>query len=373
MRLLVGMATLALSACSGGSAANDAGADATTEDVAQPDAGAEAAADAFTCPTGLVMCGGACVDLQGDPNHCGSCDASCGDGVVLCCGGQCAANAGTPLVQKQFTNAVAIDAQNIYYDGSFGKDVTILPKIGGSPVTLASNIGSVERLAVDATNVYVATAGNGVFAVPIAGADGGVPPALVPSLDSRALAIDSSTIYYGASSVGLAKIAKIGGQPTTLDAADDVFAIATDGSFVYYGWYSAGKYELRKIATSGGAPTTLRTPWEGVLTVAGGTLLFTDCASNGTDCDVYAMPTAGGAARVVAGGASGAGDITADATYVYWVSAYTSRVSRALLAGGPVEVIANMQDDPQAIAVDDKWIYWANYTDTSASLAEACK
>jgi hypothetical protein len=39
------------------------------------------------CAEGLTYCGGACVDLQSDPNNCGACGASCAGGGGTCVGG----------------------------------------------------------------------------------------------------------------------------------------------------------------------------------------------------------------------------------------------------------------------------------------------
>ena len=40
------------------------------------------------CPTGTMMCGTACVDLQTSPLHCGSCDHACMANEV-CVAGNC--------------------------------------------------------------------------------------------------------------------------------------------------------------------------------------------------------------------------------------------------------------------------------------------
>ena len=39
-----------------------------------------------TCPSGQTLCGvgvfAICVDLQNDPNHCGTCDRACSSGIA---------------------------------------------------------------------------------------------------------------------------------------------------------------------------------------------------------------------------------------------------------------------------------------------------
>jgi hypothetical protein len=49
-------------------------------------------AEGGTCPTGLTNCGGLCVDLQNDPDHCGKCATTCpGDpnGAAVCVKAHC--------------------------------------------------------------------------------------------------------------------------------------------------------------------------------------------------------------------------------------------------------------------------------------------
>ncbi|MGE3765600.1 MAG: hypothetical protein AB7L94_25295 [Kofleriaceae bacterium] len=65
--------------------ASDAGVDASG---AAPDAiVADAAPDAFTCTPPLTACYEMCVDLETDPDHCGSCTHQCASGI--CSAGHC--------------------------------------------------------------------------------------------------------------------------------------------------------------------------------------------------------------------------------------------------------------------------------------------
>jgi hypothetical protein len=51
---------------------------APTEDASSADGASDTSApcDGGACPCGLTDCGGVCVDLQNDPNHCGDCATS---------------------------------------------------------------------------------------------------------------------------------------------------------------------------------------------------------------------------------------------------------------------------------------------------------
>jgi hypothetical protein len=52
-----------------------------------PEAGAPDAS-LSTCPTGQALCGGSCIDVQGDNQNCGACGTICGGGTV-CTSGAC--------------------------------------------------------------------------------------------------------------------------------------------------------------------------------------------------------------------------------------------------------------------------------------------
>lgn len=52
-------------------------------------------------------------------------------------------------------------------------------------------------------------------------------------------------------------------------------------------------------------------------------------------------------------------DVTLDDTHVYWTTA-NGTVQRAPKSGGAVETIAEEQDSPATLLVDDKYVYWIN-------------
>ena len=71
--------------------------DAGTPDVGTPDAGTPdvGTPDVGGCATGETMCGGGCVDLQTNTQHCGRCGRACGDGEA-CTAGSCSATCAAP-------------------------------------------------------------------------------------------------------------------------------------------------------------------------------------------------------------------------------------------------------------------------------------
>jgi hypothetical protein len=60
---------------------------------------------------------------------------------------------------------------------------------------------------------------------------------------------------------------------------------------------------------------------------------------------------------------SNGGGIAADCEHVYWVSG-SSRIMRVRYLVGvatPPEIVADNQDHPADVAVDDTGVYWVNY------------
>jgi hypothetical protein len=66
---------------------DDDGGDRRGRPAARP-AATRTATPTASCPAGQVDCGGACFDVSSDPDHCGSCDNTCGFGES-CASGNC--------------------------------------------------------------------------------------------------------------------------------------------------------------------------------------------------------------------------------------------------------------------------------------------
>lgn len=79
-------------ASEGASEASEAGTEVAPTSEADP-----TSATGAGCQAPLELCAGVCVDTQHDPQHCGGCDASCGEGL-LCAAGACGVACGASAV-----------------------------------------------------------------------------------------------------------------------------------------------------------------------------------------------------------------------------------------------------------------------------------
>ena len=113
---------------------------------------------------------------------------------------------GGPIVTVPDASVAAADATNLYYFSFTNMDrdawVTKVPIAGGTPVTLASFVGSPTMMVVDANNVYWSSSdmnsdGFGtVMSVPIGG---GTATTLASGvLAPMSLALDEATVYFTA-------------------------------------------------------------------------------------------------------------------------------------------------------------------------------
>lgn len=152
-------------------------------------------------------------------------------------------------------DAIAVDATHVYWAnrGVTGQptsgSVVSLPLAGGAIVTLASTQLEPFAIAIDSTNVYWAT-GAGVALVPKAG---GSPMTLATAAVS-AMAVDGVDVYWAvsASMTGgdgvVAKVPNAGGTTTTLASAlGSIAALAVDPTSVYFGASGANGPELAKL------------------------------------------------------------------------------------------------------------------------------
>jgi hypothetical protein len=233
-------------------------------------------------------------------------------------------------------------------------------------VTLAIGLQDPTGIAVDATNVYVATF-NSIVSLPLSG---GAAAILVSTTEPSSLALDANNIYWtgpdGVSSCPLA------GGTATLLATTSMGAteLAVDATNVYFTVWNATAGTVTAVPIAGGPATTLASnqpnPWG--IGVRAGTVFWSNEGSDSLQVPgaILSVPAAGGAITTVAAGeaadagarASDPGPIALDATSVYWTESLRHLVRKAGLAGGAPVTLATTDSLPSAIVVDATYVYW---------------
>ena len=80
---------------------------------------------------------------------------------------------------------------------------------------------------------------------------------------------------------------------------------------------------------------------------------------NLTDGKVVRMPIGGGAATLLASGLGGPGDMTVDATAVYFAGV-DGTIKKVPLAGGEPVTLVSGQESPRGVVVDATSVYWVS-------------
>ena len=158
--------------------------------------------------------------------------------------------AATNLIPGEAVSAldVAVDATHVYWTGvgpassSTPAGVWALSKGGGVAQNVAAfdTVGVVPRIAADATGVYWSTPQGQIMMVPSIGAS---PVTLATNQTVNDLAIDGTFVYWVAGTSVL-KTPIGGGALTTLASLESPVSIAVDDAFVYWGNYCG---QIKKI------------------------------------------------------------------------------------------------------------------------------
>ena len=290
--------------------------EATPVDASVPETSADAS---VACTT----------DLTRDRKNCGRCGHDC-------LGGVCNLGACDPAVvagNLDLPSAMVLDGTYLYF--AYSGHVARVLAAGGAVEDLSTQAFTAQKLAVDATTVYVMT-GNRVIRFPKTGdADGGASQEVALAV-GRAIAIDVSSIFFQVPA-GLAAAPKMGsgggdGGAGVLLAAlgsDTINDIAVDDSFAFFALPGAG--------------TVLKVPKTGAVGDAG--------------------------AGVVASGEATPTNVVVDATYVYFTNNMGGTVRRVPKAGGPATDFVTGLGRPLGLALDGARLY---YTDELKGTVGSC-
>ena len=314
----------------------------------------------LACPT---TCGGAlCVDLNSDPNNCGTCGNIC-PGTGDCSGGAC--HVPITLASTVQPAGLTLDATNVYWTD--GASAFTVPKHSPGAVTVIvqqppSSSGLTEppwSVAVDSNAVFWTGPGV-IWSAPLTGAV--TPTTLVNVANGDALAVQTDGAHvYWADTGDVWSLPVAGGTPVSLTPLNNAaepfgFAISPPDGFLA----ATALSEVFSLPLVGGGPTVIANPLNNPTRLAtfGGTVYFATAGG-----PIMAVPMAGGAVTPVTTTANQkVVAIAADAANVYWATATPpAGIFRVPITGGTSQLIASAQE-PVGLALDSDAIYWSDFS-----------
>ena len=188
-----------------------------------------------------------------------------------------------------------------------------VPKSGGTPTRLATNLPAPLEVRVDATSVYWASLGtivaqtlNADGFIERMAKDGTGRTVLADKLNAPfTLVLDASDVYFdetglaeGNVNAGLRRVSKSGGPMTTLVDGLPVVAIATSGSDIFYSAIDVTP-ALFRLSKAGGPPALLIDQFLALTIILEDSLVYAMGLNINAEALILAVPATGGAIRTV--------------------------------------------------------------------------
>ncbi len=140
---------------------------------------------------------------------------------------------------------IAVTPNYLFWTESINGNVMRYALANGAKTAVATGQGSPYRLAVDATNVYWASAGpNSTFTVSWTSQAAPAAPTVIPAISGwpLGLAADGTNVYFAALTSGVYELAYVGiggGTPTQLaSGGDGLFGVVVGGGAMF--WFDDG-------------------------------------------------------------------------------------------------------------------------------------
>ncbi len=281
----------------------------------------------------------------------------------------------TVLVSVAFTPllGLTIDDKAIYWTA--GNSIQVVSKNGGVPVTLASSqTGNLQGIVVAAGNVFWTMQGSGIGMVPVAG--GSTLVLAQTQSDPWGIAVAEGEVYWTTLGGGgtLGRTAVGGGPVEVLKSAPTSYVgMATDGTHVFWaaeeGQGSVLAYSIATQSISVLATATNGAPWS---VATDGTNVYWSEISLGSNANIYIVrasvnggpPTVLGSVEHDGGGGCSfaldicGGGLATDGQFIYFTLTNPGSVWKVSVGGGTPVLIAQGEDHPYGIAVDDACVYW---------------
>ncbi|HSQ63460.1 MAG TPA: hypothetical protein VLM85_09615 [Polyangiaceae bacterium] len=264
--------------------------------------------------------------------------------------------------------AIAQDDGNVYWVDSGGWTIDRIAKSGDAHVVLAqgeyaSGLDVQDGLVYWGDATTIATVPSTGGAVHELAASNGFKWAIAVAGDVAYWTTDFETLVRRADgSTNGAVVADVGEQ-----GADALAATATD---VF--WVSFESAKLYRYSIANATVTTLATPPAGqsmAVATDGVNVYWTDLTIDGAhEMTIYRVPVTGGAPTALATIALGQcfkcwASLATDRAFVYFTDGAEDdkgTIGKVPVTGGPVTILADHQDAPYTITVDDGCVYWSN-------------
>ena len=307
-------------------------------------------------------------DLTSDPANCGTCGNVCQAGansIAMCIAGAC--HTADVLVNGMPIEASALSATAfglVWVMPSTTNSVMVLPSgTVASPTPLASAQGALHLAQWGERIFWNNMSGNSVWTGALNVGAGGSQP-IAQNAYAGALAVDESYVYWSNEGTNEVVAAAFDGSGATSIVPASLFTasqLASDGTYVYL---SIDQEKIARVLRTGGN-------LELVATIGGSDAVSSLIVDDtfvywATPNDVWRCEKTGGTGQSIAPGQGYVSTVAQDSTtfsggYLYWSDGQAGVIRKMPKSGfTQPTTLATNQAGPEALTVDDTYVYWGN-------------